>query len=147
MDRQQAVGQVIINPQQVLDAVDRVYNQAFTTKAWNGSDTRFVSMTRYIQEVEIFLVLRHAIRHGDIGIIRKLVDKLAIIFFGAEQHKYGREMLHLRWLLSDSVSIPELQRAILAAMLANINGKIDGFRLSTVICREIWQHSRTPPTT
>ena len=53
MDRQQAVGQAIINltPQQVLDAVDRVYNQAFTTKAWNGSDTRFVSMTRYIQEV------------------------------------------------------------------------------------------------
>jgi hypothetical protein len=133
MDRQQAVGQAIMNltPEQVLDAVDRVYNQAFTKKAWDGSNTRdkeFVSMARYIQEVEIFLVLRHAIRHGDVGIIRRLVDPLIVIFFGAEQHKYGHEMLNLRWLLSESVSTPELQKAILAAMLANINGKIDGFR-------------------
>ena len=133
MDRQEAVGQAIMNltPEQVLEAVDHVYDQAFTMKAWDGFDTRdkeFVSMVRYIQEAETFLVLRHAIRHGDIGIIRRLVDKLVIIFFGAEQHKYGHEMLHLRWLLSDGVSTPELQRAILASMLANINGKIDGFR-------------------
>lgn len=133
MDRQQTVGQAIMSltPEQVLDAVDHVYNQAFTTKAWEGIDTRdkeFVSMTRYIQEVEIFLVLRHAIRHGEVGIIRRLVDTLIVIFFGAEQHKYGHEMLHLRWLLSDSVSTPALQKAILAAMLANINGKKDGFR-------------------
>jgi hypothetical protein len=133
MDRQQTVGQAITNltPEQVLDAVDHVYNQAFTTEAWDGNDTHdkeFVSMTRYLQEVELFLVLRHAIRHGDIGIIRRLVDLLIVTFFGAEQHKYGHEMLHLRWLLSDSVSTPELQRAILSAMLVNINGKPDGFR-------------------
>ena len=43
-------------------------------------------------------------------------------------YKYGHEMLSLRWHLSNDVSTPELQRAILAAMLAKVNGKINGFR-------------------
>ena len=85
MDRQQTVGQAIMNlPEQVLDAIDHVYNQAFTTKACTDTrDKEFISMTQYIQEVEIFLVLRHAIRHGEVGIIRRLVDPLIVISFGA----------------------------------------------------------------
>ena len=60
--------------------------------------------------------------------IRRMLEPLAVFFFGAEQHKYGYEMLHLRWLLSDSVSDPALQRSILASGLVNTAGRRDSFQ-------------------
>jgi hypothetical protein len=104
--------------------------RAFTQLAWEGKnpdgtphkDSDFTTMCRLVQEIETFLTLRHAIRYGDIGLLRRLVDPLAVIFFGAGQHNYGREMLYLRWNLT-KVNAPELQHAILASGLVNWTGK------------------------
>lgn len=79
-------------------------------------------MCRMLQELELFLTVRHAVKNGDIGMLRRLVDPLIILFNGAGQHNYVREMLYYRWLLSPA-NTPELQHAILASGLVNWHGR------------------------
>ena len=87
-----------------LEIIESIHQHAFTCQAWSGTnqlDKEFITMCRYLQEVETFMTLQYAIRHGDIGIIWWLVDPLCVWFYGAEQPKYGMELLYLRWLLTD----------------------------------------------
>ena len=77
--------------------------------------------------MELFLTVRQAVKRGDIGMLRRLVDPLIVFFHGASQHNYGREMLYYRWLLSDA-STPELQRAVLSSGLVNWLGRADTFK-------------------
>ncbi|KAF1811691.1 hypothetical protein P152DRAFT_384559, partial [Eremomyces bilateralis CBS 781.70] len=74
------------------------------------------------------LTLRRAVKTGDIGWINRLIDPLAIIFYATGQHKYGDEMLHLRWMLLDRVSDEALRIVILSSSLVNIQGKTDQFK-------------------
>ena len=116
---------------QFLQYVEEVRQRGFTYNAWSGhqqADKEFVTMCRYLQEIETFMTLRYAIRHGDIGIIRRLIDPLCVWFYGAEQAKYGLEMLYLRWLLSSDVTTTELQRSILSSGLVNLAGRPDSFK-------------------
>jgi hypothetical protein len=87
-------------------------------------------MCRYLQEVETYLMLRYAIRTGDIGMLRWLVDPLCIMFIGSEQWKYAQELLHLRWLLKDETASRELQEAILSGGL--VEQKIDRRRKKAI---------------
>jgi hypothetical protein len=119
-----------LTPDQFLELVEDIRLTAFTLDAWNGdrsdkqphNDIEFRTMCRMLQEIELFLTVRHAVQHADIGMLRRLVDPLIIYFFGASQHNYGREMLYYRWLLSP-VNTPELQHAILASGIINWQGK------------------------
>lgn len=120
----------VLEPAQFLEAVEDVRQSAFTLDAWDGKgheDKEFTTMCRMLQEVETFLTLRHAVKHGDVGLLRRLVDPLIIYFFGASQSNYGREMLYYRWLLSD-VNSPKLQHAILASGLVNWPGRASTFK-------------------
>lgn len=94
---------------------------------YSGPDVDFRTMCRLLQEVELFLTVRHGVKHGDIGLLRRLVDPLAVVFFGASQHNYGREMLFYRWNWS-SANTPTLQRAILASGLVNWPGRSSTFK-------------------
>jgi hypothetical protein len=87
----------------------------------------FRTMCRMLQEVELFLVIRWAVKRGDIGMLRRIVDPLIIVFHSASQHNYSREMLQYRYLLSDA-SIDELQHAVLASGLVNWLGREDTFK-------------------
>lgn len=79
----------------------------------------------------------YAIRHGDIGLIRRLVGPLSAWFYGSAQPKYGQEMLYLEWLLSDGVSDPELQHAILGSGLVNITGRGNTFKAIDVALEHV----------
>ena len=110
----------------LLESVRKV----FTFHAWQGdgdSIGNYTTLCRFLQEGEVFLLMRHAVKAGDIGWIRRLIDILVVMFYGSEQHKYGYELLHLRWMLSDNVATHQLQRAILASGLVNIQGRRDSF--------------------
>ena len=115
-----------LTPVQYMELVEDVRVAAFTQEAWGGdghSDTEFQTMCRMLQEIEVFLTTRHAIKHGDIGLLRRMVDPLIVLFLGAGQWNYGHEMLFYRWLLSKDVCTPELQHAILASGIVNWPGK------------------------
>jgi hypothetical protein len=112
-----------------LDIVEEIRLAAFTQEAWlaPGVDVDFRTMCRFLQEVELFITIRTAVKQGDIGTLRRMVDPLIVVFFGASQHNYGREMLYYRWQLS-SANAPELQRAILASGLVNWVGRDATFK-------------------
>ena len=124
-----------LGPRDFLNLVEDIRITAFTLDAWDGrrhdgcshGDVEFRTMCRMLQEIEMFLTLRHAVKWGDIGLLRRLVDPLIIVFFGASQYNYGREMLYYRWLLSPANST-ELQYSILASGLVNWRGRPDTFK-------------------
>ena len=112
------------------DLVEDIRTSAFTLEAWEGkdqNDVEFTNMCRLLQEIETFLTVRHVIKAGDIGHLRRLVDPLIILFFGNGQSNYGHEMLYYRWNLSP-VNTDELQRAILSAGLVNWSGADDNYK-------------------
>ncbi len=114
-----------LTPDQFIELVEEVRIAAFTLNAWDGTshaDIEFRTMCRMLQEIELFQTVQHAVKHADIGLLRRLVDPLIIFFFGAGQHNYGNEMLFYRWNLS-LVNAPELQHAILASGLVNWLGR------------------------
>jgi hypothetical protein len=114
---------------QFLEIVEEIRVAAFTRDAWLAPDVdiNYRTMCRFLQEVELFLVVRHAVKYGDIGMLRRMVDPLIVVFFGASQHNYGREMLHYRWNLS-AANTPVLQRAILSSGLVNWVGRESTFK-------------------
>lgn len=129
-----------LTPAQYLDLLERVRNRVFTMSAWQGhTDSKgdFTSTCRFLQEIEMFLSLQHAVKFGDIGLIRRLVDPLAVFFFGSGQERYGMELLHLRWLISDNVSTPLLQRSILASGLVNVHRKPDTFQAADIVLEHV----------
>ena len=128
-----------LSPESILCAINEVRSRIFTDDAWTGTgrDGEYTTMCRFLQEIELFLTFQHAIKHGDIGLIRRMLEPLAIFFYGAEQHKYGYEMLHLRWLISDGVSNPALQRSILASGLVNISGRHDLFQAFDLVIEHV----------
>ncbi|SMR62197.1 unnamed protein product [Zymoseptoria tritici ST99CH_1E4] len=79
-------------------------------------------MCRLLQEVELFLTVGLATRNEDIGHMRRLVDRLTISFLGAGQSNYSREIIYLRWLLSEALDL-KLQTGILASSVINQSGK------------------------
>ncbi|SMR62468.1 unnamed protein product [Zymoseptoria tritici ST99CH_1E4] len=115
-----------------LEVLESIYQKAFTAKAWKGTDATaedptfikdpvFTTQARMMQEVELFMTIGKATRMEDIGHMRRLVDRLIIQFLGAGQSNYGREMIYLRWLLSEAVD-EELQTGILASSVLNQSG-------------------------
>lgn len=129
--RQEDISAEISNltPDQFLVVVEDIRLVAFTKAAWDApaADVDFRTMCRMLQEVELFLTVRRAVKYGDIGMLRRLVDPLIVVFFGASQHNYGREMLHYRWQLSRA-NTPVLQRAILSSGLVNWQGLPNTFK-------------------
>lgn len=99
---------------------DALYNKANTT---TNVDIEFRSHCRFLQEVQVYMNLSYAIKHGDIGHIRQLLPKLAILFYGAGQNNYGKEMLYFDWLLRPEVSDEVLSTAILTSTLAPTTSK------------------------
>ena len=129
--QREVVGNAVsrLSAPQFVELVEDVRSTAFTLSAWTSSspDVDFRTMCRLLQEVELFLTLRHAVKYGDIGMLRRLVDPLIIVFLGAKQHNYGREMLYYRWCLS-SANTPVLQRSILSSGLVNWHGRQSTFK-------------------
>jgi hypothetical protein len=79
-------------------------------------------MCRMFQEIELFITVRHAVKHGDIGLFRRVVNPLIIYFLGVSQYNYVYEILFYRWNLT-LVNTPELQHAILVFGFVNWPGK------------------------
>lgn len=91
------------------------------------SDDELRNHIRFLELAEVYQLLKYAIKHGDIGLIRRVIDRCCIFFHGSGQHKYAYEMLYLQRLLSTSAATPTLQRAILSNSLVNFKGLPDSW--------------------
>jgi hypothetical protein len=121
-----------MSPDDVEKVLDLIDVRIFSPTADRDKDgivcpPHMKTLARFMQMMYWYLVLRHAIRYGDIETVTLMFPVLALIFLGTGKTKYAREMLYLIWLLSSEVSDPELQEAIRSSMLANISGRQDSF--------------------
>ncbi len=80
-----------------------------------------------LQHTQNDLLLKYSIKHADIGLLRRAIDRCCVYFHGSGQSKYAFEMLYLQRLISTRAAAPELQRAILTNGLINRRGKVDSW--------------------
>ncbi|KAH6985308.1 hypothetical protein EDB80DRAFT_656411 [Ilyonectria destructans] len=77
----------------------------------------------FLQHTQTYLLLKYSIKHADLGLLRRAIDRCCVYFHGSGQSRYAYEMLYLHRLTSTRAATPELQRAILANGLVNRQGK------------------------
>ena len=79
----------------------------------------------FIRHMDVYFMLCHAIKFADIGLLRQSLREVCIVFQAKEGHtfNYGPELLRLMHLYDSDAAEPELQRAMLANSLVNLQGK------------------------
>ena len=117
--------------EEYLLLVDNIYQQAFSKDIQqpstdsNHQDEEFRNHVRYLQQVETYATLKYAIKHADIGLIERVIDRCCIYFHGSKQTNYAFEMLLFKRLLATGAASVELKKAILVNGLVNLQGKED----------------------
>lgn len=104
------------------------HSKANTEKAESPKiDEEFVNHVRFLQEMETYCTLKHAVQHADVGLLMRIIPRLCVYFNGGPAKNYAREMLHLWRLVSTAACTPELRRATLRNGLVNKRGKLDSW--------------------
>ena len=108
----------------------------------------------FVRDAEIYVILTHGIKHGDIGLIRYAVDFMAVMFNGSKKTTYTRVMIYLKHLIDTAYTSPEIQRAIAGSLLVNPSGRRDGFYAIDLAneflnrdIKAVWANRRTSTTT
>lgn len=107
----------------LVDEVQKAYSFSVIPDPSSIEDGEARNHILFLQQTQTYLLLKHAIKHADIGLIRRAIDRCCVYFHGSGQHKYAYEMLYLQrlFLASDSA----LTRAILSNSLVNLRGGSD----------------------
>lgn len=92
-----------------------------------GPDNERLANLLFIRDAELYLLLSHGIKYGDIGLIRWAVDYLILMFHGVKKPLYAKLFLYLKHLIDSNHVAPEARRLIVASLLVNPSGIKDGF--------------------
>jgi hypothetical protein len=131
-----------LGPQEFLDLIEGIRQMAFSKEARDRAnensddldedsgteDEEFTNHVRFLQQMETYCTLKYAIKHGDLGLIQRIIPRCCFYFHGSKSFNYAREMLEMQRLLCTKACSPELQRAILINSLINTRGKEDSFK-------------------
>jgi hypothetical protein len=105
----------------LIDLLDRISSQYSHSCDVNIiKDGELRNHILFLRHAQTYLLLKYGVKHGDIGLIRRAVDRCTVYFHGSGQSNYANEMLYLQRLLVNST--PELQNAILSNSLVNLRG-------------------------
>ena len=85
-------------------------------------DMEFVNSVRFMQVVEVYVILKHGIKHADLGLIRRCIARSCVAFHGSQSKNYARKMLHFYRTIATDAAAPELSHAALACGLVNLRG-------------------------
>ena len=102
----------------LLDYISSQYSHSGNVDIAKDSELR--SHILFLRDAQTYLLLKYGIKHGDVGLIRRAVDRCIVYFHGSGQSNYANEMLYLQRLLVNST--PELRKAILSNSLVNLQG-------------------------
>jgi hypothetical protein len=95
--------------------------------ACSTNDQELRNHILFLQHTLTYLLLKYSIKHADLGLLRRAIDRCCVYFHGSGQSRYAYEMLYLQRLTSTDAATMELQRAILANGLVNRQGKVDSW--------------------
>ncbi|KAI9780358.1 MAG: hypothetical protein M1839_006781 [Geoglossum umbratile] len=113
------------DPKSLHKLIDFLRLKLIDTPSHQCTDRELRNHILFVQHAKTYLLLKHAIKHADIGLISHAVDRCGIYFHGSKQHKYAYEMLYLKRLISTPAATKPLQRTILANSLINLRGQPD----------------------
>lgn len=85
-------------------------------------DYEWSAHAKFLQQMEVYLTLKRAIKVADIGILRHVITRCCILFTGSNKKNYSRLSLYMAWLTQTNAATHELQTAILANGLVNLRG-------------------------
>ncbi|MCJ1356189.1 MAG: hypothetical protein MMC33_006183 [Icmadophila ericetorum] len=90
-------------------------------------DQQFHNHQKYCSHVEIYLTLRYAIKHADIGLLRHALLNTAVVFQAAAAGtpKYAHALLYTLHLVATPAPTLDLQNCILESGLVNLGGAED----------------------
>jgi hypothetical protein len=88
-------------------------------------DEEFTNHIHFMQQAETYFTLKYAIKHADVGLIKRVISRCCVYFSGSNHSNYAFEMLNFQRLLATEAASPELKQAILANSLVNLQGKED----------------------
>jgi hypothetical protein len=85
------------------------------------------TLARFMLVLEAYLILRFAVKYGNIEAVEHILPLIAVLFLGSNKHKCARETLYLMWLLHPSISEKELRNTIGQSLLINTAGRSNSF--------------------
>ena len=77
---------------------------------------------RFMYMAETHFIFTYAIRHADVGLIERMIDRLGSDFLSSGQNNYAAEVIRLVWLFRSGAASPALKKAILSNSLVNERG-------------------------
>ena len=114
------------NAEQLNELVDKIVKSyIFDARYTENPEVR--NHVLFLQQTQNYLIMKHAIKYADIGLLLRSIRRSAVYFHGSGQHKYAYEMLYFLRLTTTDGASPELQRAILANGLVNTAGNDDSW--------------------
>lgn len=108
---------------QLLDKIAPSYGK----HARSTDDLELRNHVLFLQHTEVYLLLTYSIKHADLGLLRRAIDRCCVYFHDSGQSRYAYVMLYLLRLTSTRAATPELQLAILANGLVHRQGKPDSW--------------------
>jgi hypothetical protein len=90
-------------------------------------DHEFSAHAKFLQQMETYKTLKHAIKHADVGLIKRALTRCCLLFHGSAKPKYAFLSLYMTWLTQTDAASKELQNAILANGLVNLRGTNDSW--------------------
>lgn len=111
-----------------LEIVDRIREDVFTYSAREDAiDEVFRNHVRFLQDMEVYLTLKFAIKCADIGLVQGIIIRSCMLFAGSGKMNYANLCLYMSHLLVSGAATPELRRAFLSSMLVNCRGEEDSW--------------------
>jgi hypothetical protein len=117
---------VAILTEKIIDRVSTYYTPAKKMKV-KDRDEEWLNHTIFMRNVAPYLMLKAAIKHADIGMLRFAINESCICFAGQNRPHYMRDLLFYKWLTDTKASDIRLQEAILYASLVNREGRKDSY--------------------
>jgi hypothetical protein len=108
----------------------RQYIFTATEQSPDGSkpiDHEFSAHAKFLQQMETYKTLKYAIKHADVGLIKRALARCCLLFHGSNKSKYAFLSLYMSWLTQTDAATKELQDAILANGLVNLRYTNDGW--------------------
>jgi hypothetical protein len=90
-------------------------------------DYEFSAHAKFLQQMETYKTLKSAIKHADVGLIKRALARCCLLFHGSNKSKYAFLSLYMTWLTQTDAASKELQDAILANSLVNLRGANDSW--------------------
>ena len=82
---------------------------------------------RYLFWTSTYLTLVAGIKHGDVGLVRWVMDRAILLFQARTKVNYASISKWIKLVTDSSAAEPELREAVIANMLVNTTGRADGW--------------------